>query len=122
MASFHSASFPGSLAIAKEASLAIGTIDEIQKLHMRTVPLREQPRRIAHQEASKSFAVLTLARAPGACCYCVCVVCLCFCVVGIVGESLVRGLYGAGSESEMLWLVNTPDERRERVGERGLCR
>lgn len=34
-----------------------GTIDEIQKLHIRTVPLGEQPRRIAHQEAARAFAV-----------------------------------------------------------------
>lgn len=34
-----------------------GTIDEIQKLHIRTVPLGEQPRRLAHQEASRTLAV-----------------------------------------------------------------
>jgi hypothetical protein len=28
-----------------------------QKLHVRTVPLGEQPRRIAHQESSRTFAV-----------------------------------------------------------------
>jgi DNA damage-binding protein 1 len=33
--------------------MTIGTIDEIQKLHIRTVPLHEQPRRVAHQEATK---------------------------------------------------------------------
>ena len=36
---------------------AAGSIDEIQKLHIRTVPLGEHPRRIAHQEASRAFAV-----------------------------------------------------------------
>ena len=55
--SFHTASFPDSLALAKPGGLAIGAIDDIQKLHVRTVPLREQPRRIAHQESSKSFLV-----------------------------------------------------------------
>ncbi len=35
-----------------------GTIDEIQKLHIRTVPLGENPRRIAHQEAARAFAVV----------------------------------------------------------------
>ena len=72
MASFNSAAFPDSLALAKEGAMAIGGIDEIQKLHIRTVPLGEQPRRLAHQEASRSFAVLTSpasgtagARAPG---------------------------------------------------------
>ena len=34
-----------------------GSIDEIQKLHIRSVPLGEQPRRIAHQGASRTFAV-----------------------------------------------------------------
>ena len=29
----------------------------LQKLHIRTVPLGEQPRRIAHQEGSRTFAV-----------------------------------------------------------------
>jgi DNA damage-binding protein 1 len=58
MTSFNSSSFPDSLAIAKEGSMTIGAIDEIQKLHIRTVPLGEQPRRLAHQEASRSFVVL----------------------------------------------------------------
>jgi DNA damage-binding protein 1 len=31
----------------------------MQKLHVRTVPLHEQPRRIAHQEGSRSFLVTT---------------------------------------------------------------
>ncbi len=128
MASFNTASFPDSLAIAKEETLTIGNIDEIQvaapclslvlaagkhvgcvwpthracsrharipkaltqcaqkvlgvlttrqapswhntrslsmrvalaqKLHIRTVPLHEQPRRIAHQDSTRSYAVTT---------------------------------------------------------------
>ena len=35
MTSFHSESFPDSLAIATESELKIGTIDDIQKLHIR---------------------------------------------------------------------------------------
>lgn len=77
MAPFNSASFPDSLAIAKEDSLTLGTIDAIQKLHIRTVPLGEQPRRLALQEATRTLAVATAgllggmgaprrARAPGA--------------------------------------------------------
>lgn len=31
----------------------------LQKLHVRTVPLGEQPRRIAHNESAKTFAVIT---------------------------------------------------------------
>ena len=59
VAPFNSAAFPDSLAIAKEDTLTIGTIDEIQKLHIRTVPLGEQPRRLVHQEATRTFAVAT---------------------------------------------------------------
>jgi len=60
MTPFNSEGFPESLAIATETQLTIGTIDDIQKLHIRTVPLYEQPRRIAHQEASRTFCVCTL--------------------------------------------------------------
>ncbi|KAJ3679366.1 hypothetical protein LUZ60_017377 [Juncus effusus] len=60
MCPFNSAAFPDSLAIAKEGELSIGTIDDIQKLHIRTIPLGEQARRICHQEQSRSFAI---------CCY-----------------------------------------------------
>lgn len=42
-----------SLALATDSSVTIGTIDEIQKLHIRTVPLQESPRKIAYQEQSQ---------------------------------------------------------------------
>ena len=35
----------------------IGNMDEIQKLQLRTIPLGEQPRRITHQEPSRTLAV-----------------------------------------------------------------
>lgn len=47
-------------AIVTAGELIIGTIDEIQKLHIRTVPLAEQPRRIVHLEGARCFAVLTV--------------------------------------------------------------
>ena len=56
--SFNSTAFPDSLVIAKEDALLIGALDSIQKLQVRTVPLGEQPRRICHQDASHTFAVL----------------------------------------------------------------
>ena len=59
MTPFNSRSFPDSLAIAKEASLTIGSIDEVQKLHIRTVALGHQPRRICHLEAAKAFLLAT---------------------------------------------------------------
>lgn len=57
---FNCDQFPGGLAIAKENELMIGIIDEIQKLHIRTIPLGEQPKRIAYHSASESFAVCTI--------------------------------------------------------------
>ena len=57
MASFNSAAFPDSLAVAKEGGLMIGSIDEIQKLHIRSVYLEEQPRRLAHQETTHTLGV-----------------------------------------------------------------
>ena len=65
MCPFNSAAFPDSLAVASESSLTIGTTDDIQKLHIRTVPLGEQPRRIAHQESSRTFAVCCFKLAAG---------------------------------------------------------
>ena len=50
---------PDTLAIASEDALILGTVDEVRKLHIRSVYLNEQPRRIAHLEHSQSFAVLT---------------------------------------------------------------
>ncbi len=38
-------------------SLCTDHLPPEQKLHVRTVPLGEQPRRIAHQESSRTFAV-----------------------------------------------------------------
>jgi DNA damage-binding protein 1 len=61
MCRFNSENFPDSLALALEGSgqLMIGSIDEIQKLHIRTIPLKQQPRRICYQESNNSFAVVT---------------------------------------------------------------
>jgi len=52
-------SSPDTLAVASEEALVIGTVDEIRKLHIRTFPLGEQPRRITHLEHPKCFALLT---------------------------------------------------------------
>uniref|UniRef100_A0A1D1ZT42 DNA damage-binding protein 1 n=1 Tax=Auxenochlorella protothecoides TaxID=3075 RepID=A0A1D1ZT42_AUXPR len=59
MVSFHTEAIPHSLALAKDNDLTIGIIDEIQKLHIQTVPLEEQPRRIAHQPATRTYGVIT---------------------------------------------------------------
>lgn len=52
--------FVNSLAIAKEGELTIGTIDDIQKLHIRSIPLGEHARRICHQEQSRTFAICSV--------------------------------------------------------------
>ncbi|XP_019874533.2 DNA damage-binding protein 1 [Aethina tumida] len=59
MCSLNAEAYPDSLALATDNSVTIGTIDEIQKLHIRTVPLQESPKRIAYQEASQTFGVIT---------------------------------------------------------------
>jgi DNA damage-binding protein 1 len=60
MCPLNSEGYPDSLALVSENTLTIGTIDEIQKLHIRTVPLGETPRRIAYQESSQSFGVISM--------------------------------------------------------------
>lgn len=60
MCSLNAESYPDSLALATDSTVTIGTIDEIQKLHIRTVPLGEAPRRIAYQESSQTFGVVTM--------------------------------------------------------------
>ncbi|KAL6561924.1 DNA damage-binding protein 1a [Orobanche gracilis] len=60
MCPFNSAAFPDSLAIAREGELTIGTIDDIQKLHIRSIPLGEQARRICHQEQTRTFAICSV--------------------------------------------------------------
>ncbi|KAK2722376.1 DNA damage-binding protein 1-like [Artemia franciscana] len=57
--SLHAELYPHSLALCTEAGITIGTIDEIQKLHVRTVPMGESVRRIAYQDVTQSFAVLS---------------------------------------------------------------
>lgn len=60
MCSLNAEAYPDSLALATKNSVILGTIDEIQKLHIRTVPLGESPRRIAYQEQSSTFGVITM--------------------------------------------------------------
>ncbi|XP_013147692.1 PREDICTED: DNA damage-binding protein 1 [Papilio polytes] len=60
MCSLNAQAYPDSLALATDSTVTIGTIDEIQKLHIRTVPLGETPRRIAYQEPSQTFGVITM--------------------------------------------------------------
>ncbi|XP_018018027.1 DNA damage-binding protein 1 [Hyalella azteca] len=59
MCPLNSEAYPNSLALANGEGVTIGTIDEIQKLHIRTVPLGETPRYIAYQEETETFGVVT---------------------------------------------------------------
>ncbi|XP_041365594.1 DNA damage-binding protein 1-like isoform X2 [Gigantopelta aegis] len=59
MCPLNSDGYPDSLALANDNTLIIGTIDEIQKLHIRAIPLGESPRRIAYQEQTQTFGVIS---------------------------------------------------------------
>ncbi|KNC96412.1 uncharacterized protein SPPG_09532 [Spizellomyces punctatus DAOM BR117] len=48
------------LALVTEGSLKVGTVEAIEKLHIKKIPLGETARRITHQEKSGTFGVLTL--------------------------------------------------------------
>merc|ERR1719458_1920362 len=50
MCPLNSEAYKDSLALATDTTVTIGTIDEIQKLHIRSVPFGESPRRICYQE------------------------------------------------------------------------
>lgn len=51
--------YSDSLALVSDTDILFGTIDEIQKLHIRTIPLNESPIRIAHQQTTQTFGLLT---------------------------------------------------------------
>jgi len=57
MCPFNSEFFPNCFAIAREDSLMIGSIDEIQKLHIRTMQLGDQALRICYHESSQCLVV-----------------------------------------------------------------
>ena len=58
MVPLHTETFPHCLALASPSALSIGMVNEIQKLHVKKVPLNGQaPRRIAHHKASKTLIV-----------------------------------------------------------------
>ncbi|KAF9543117.1 DNA damage-binding protein 1a [Mortierella hygrophila] len=62
VASFNCTAFPNALALVgsdEESVLRIGSIDEFQELHVRTVPVHESARRIAYMSSRKCFGVLT---------------------------------------------------------------
>lgn len=60
MCTLNSTGYPDSLILTNDSQLLIGQIDQIQKLHIRSIPLGETPRRIAYQESTQTFGVLTM--------------------------------------------------------------
>ncbi|KAL3321308.1 DNA damage-binding protein 1 [Cichlidogyrus casuarinus] len=61
---FHVAPFNGKfysncLCLVTPTGLVIGSVDEIKKLHIRTIPLEETPRRLALQKETNSLAVIS---------------------------------------------------------------
>ena len=60
MCTFHSKAFPYAIAYLTESTLTFGTIDEIQKLHVESISVGETPRRIAWQEETRSFGVVSI--------------------------------------------------------------
>lgn len=60
MCPFDTASFPECLALSSEDELTVGTVDDIQKLHIQTFHLNEWARRIAHDPESHTLGVLTV--------------------------------------------------------------
>ena len=59
MCQLNARDYPNSLALLSSGTLRIGTIDSIQKLHIRTVHLNETARRIAYQADTQTFGIIT---------------------------------------------------------------
>jgi hypothetical protein len=57
-----------SLALVEDGAMLISTIDDIQRLHIKTVPLGESPLGLTHHPPGKCYVLLTEARthSPGA--------------------------------------------------------
>lgn len=53
---FHSEIFPDCLALTSASSLMIGTVEDIQKLHVQTIHLGECARRIAYSHSASMYA------------------------------------------------------------------
>ena len=53
MTPFHSELFPNCLAFVSEQGFMIGSVDDIQKVHIQTYPLGQSPRRICYSSISE---------------------------------------------------------------------
>jgi len=59
MCEINAKAYPSSLALLSAGTLRIGTMDSIQKLHIRSVQLNETARRISYQAETQTFGVIT---------------------------------------------------------------
>ncbi|CAF4702782.1 unnamed protein product, partial [Rotaria sp. Silwood2] len=59
MCSFHSEFYGASLTLVTDMGVILGRIDDIQKLHVRSLALGEPARRIAFMEDEKAYIILT---------------------------------------------------------------
>ncbi|KAL0082831.1 mono-functional DNA-alkylating methyl methanesulfonate N-term-domain-containing protein [Phycomyces blakesleeanus] len=57
--SFNSVSFPDAIALTTKEGLLIGQMEEIQKLHITKIATVDTPRRITHQESTRTFGLVT---------------------------------------------------------------
>ena len=58
---FNCQSYPGSMVFFSEGrEIIIGSIDRVQKLHIKTIRTRDCPRRICHQPEKECFGVLSV--------------------------------------------------------------
>lgn len=64
MAPFSAEGFPDCLVTIGADSLSIGSIDSIQRLHVQTLPLGEQPRRMALDPGSGTICLATVSEVP----------------------------------------------------------
>ncbi|KAI9594127.1 mono-functional DNA-alkylating methyl methanesulfonate N-term-domain-containing protein [Syncephalis fuscata] len=64
LCSFHSRAYPNCLAIVNANGIMIGAVDGIRKLHIRSVPLKEMPRRLCYYAEEELLGVLTIRTDP----------------------------------------------------------
>lgn len=60
MCSIDTNCYSDSLALISDSDILFGTIDEIQKLHIKTIPLYESPQKIAHQQQTQTFGLISM--------------------------------------------------------------
>ncbi|KAL1896891.1 hypothetical protein Cpir12675_002612 [Ceratocystis pirilliformis] len=60
--SFDSDAFPGSLIIAANGQLLIGTIDDQRRTHVKTLPLKKTVRRLAYLPSQQAFILACLSK------------------------------------------------------------